>query len=145
MLFRSGVVRELERLLGGGAVVQEVVDGGAQRRARRREDLGGLSGQQRPRIGRRGSRIENATAGGRHEAHHENPNQARAEGQASTPGLGRLLRTEATKVVDDVPQILVRDLSLEALHHRRSADTVGHDVEDLAVGVAVIPLGVSEV
>src|SRR5512134_230830 len=63
---------------------------------------------------------------------------SRGDDRACCRSSLRWLRTNAAKVVDDVPHVRGGHLGV-------AADTVGDDSEDLAVAGSVLPLGIGEI
>src|SRR5688500_5971676 len=60
--------------------------------------------------------------------------------------LGLALLAEIAKEVDDVPDVRVGELALDALHHRLLLRHAVHDdVEDLTIAGAVIPRRIGEI
>ena len=51
---------------------------------------------------------------------------------------------ERAKVVDDAPDVLVRNVSIESRHHRRRQSALD-DAEDVAIARSVVPLVVGEI
>ena len=128
------IVRELERLDRHRTPAEEIASGRSRVGARRREDVSRIGG---------GWRVDDLARKQRRRRDRRPPTASRRE--AETPvSVSLAARADASEVIDDVPELLIGHLALEALHIELRAGAVAEHEEDLAVSLPAFPRGIDE-